>query len=198
MSVFVRLAMLAWLFVGVPWLAMDTPLSQLILTILTAEPQQQQCSKEEVAMMEPEDIGWWLPLLGALHMAALTVPALLLMPGPRMGASLRLLERASYLAATQSAGLLALRALGMVRGLRIVALHAAVRFTLDLLFVTRGPVLLGTRALLIVFVLVEAPLLLLLLLPPAASSSSWSQSPSHLLGWVFADTCSEVVLRVLT
>ena len=192
MSVLVRLAMLAWLFVGVPWLAMNTPPSSF-LRITMAEPQ---CRKEEAVAPEEEEeeAGWWLPLLGALHVVALTVPALLLMPGPRMGASLRLLERASYLAATQSAGLLALRALGMVRGLRIVALHAAVRFTLDLWLVRRGPVLLGTRALLSVFVLVEAPLLLLLLLPPTASSA-WSQPP-HLLGWVFADTCSEAVLRL--
>ena len=189
MSVLVRLVVLAWLFVGVPWLATDTPLPEL----LSAESQQQQCRGEnKVVEEEEEEEVWWLPLLGALHVAVLTVPALLLMPGPRMGASLRLLERASYVAAVQSAGLLALRELGM-RGLGVVALHATVRFALDLVLVTRGPVLLGTRALLSLFVLVEAPLLLLLL----QQTSQQPPPQQHLLGWVFADTCGELVQRLL-
>ena len=95
---------------------------------------------------------------------------------------LRAVERAAYLASLHVAVLVATRFTLGVDTMRVVALHAAVRYAQDV-----GTWLPDARPFLAMLVIAEAPLC------HAAALSSWE----HFLGWVAADACSDALTLLL-
>ena len=207
-ALLLRLALLTWLFVITPALWWPQPpasssssspqpppqapqpakrslrfLDRVLPTAAPTEEDAQPPAKEEETCAPIAGGGGWcgtpwlLPALGALHALVPSFPRAFVLPP-----HLRAVERAVYLAALQATALIGTRLAIGADTMRVVALHAAVRYAQDV-----GTWLPDARPFLAMLVIAEAPLC------HAAALSSWE----HFLGWVAADACSDALTLLL-